>query len=201
MQQKVVLFYKSFVSLLGQQLCVCGCCLFVVVVRVFSKSKPTQSKRQTQWQVWIWAVSSLFSPIQSNPNLFVKFWLCLKLLRNRRSWSSTQQRWWSMGRESGLAQGSIYCNIFGALFRAKAELKYWFRARLELEVRGQPKIVSTWRQITIRSISSRKYRQIGWCTDTVGLINPLPSHCSFIEDVYPWSLSPSNWAVLVVKLT
>jgi hypothetical protein len=27
------------------------------------------------------------------------------------------------------------------------------------------------------------------------------SHCSFIEDVYPWSLSPSNWAVLVVKLT
>jgi len=102
------------------------CFVVSFVVRVFSKSKPTQSKRQTQWQVWIWAVSSLRSPIQSNPNLFV--------------------------------------NIFRKVF------------------------------IAIVGVDRRPHR----CRFGSRVRS---SHCSFIEDVYPWSLSPSKWAVLVVKLT
>jgi hypothetical protein len=78
------------------------------VVRVFSKSKPTQSKRQTQWQVWIWAVSSLRSPIQSNPNLFVNIFRKVFIAIvgvDRRPIDVV------LGRESGLAQGSIICSI------------------------------------------------------------------------------------------
>lgn len=152
-------------------------CFVVSVVRVFSKSKPTQSKRQTQWQVWIWAVSSLRSPIQSNPNLFVNIFC---VYRNRRSWSSTHRC--RFGSRVRSCSGVNNFNIFEPNSHRNS---VDFESSLGTHEPERVPIRCENKMFTAKDLD----------------FNPLPSHCSFIEDVYPWSLSPSKWAVLVVKLT